>query len=172
MFLKFTLACATYFYKFYSSTKLFISNRATFLVITITKASSTNTMEMDIVTLVSVLGYAKDAGKLLIRGGKKRIKILHPNSSSGLSLTVQPHLWRAKKHFCLIEWAVNLCILQPVYSDAPDVAAVSSIPSASAQHQVSRRCVKGHTPELCMPQLGKSIAFTKKEPLLHKVTTH
>lgn len=55
----------------------------------------------------------------------------------------------------------HLCILQPVYSDAPDVAAVSSISSASAQYQVSRRCVKGHTPELCVPQLGKSIAVYK-----------
>lgn len=55
----------------------------------------------------------------------------------------------------------HLCILQPFNSDASDVAAVSSISSASEQYQVSRRCVKGHTPEHCEPQLGKSIALYK-----------
>lgn len=69
--------------------------------------------------------------------------------------------------------SAHLHVLQPAYSDAPDVAAASAFSSASTRYRVTRRHVKGHTLELHMPQLGKSIALSKKaEPLLHKVTEH
>lgn len=58
-----------------------------------TIAASTNIMEMDIVILESDFSYTKEIGKLLIKWGKKGfIKFLHPDSSSGLTLTVPSHL--------------------------------------------------------------------------------
>jgi len=56
-----------------------------------------------------------------------------------------------------------LRILQAALSDAPDVAAASAFSSASTRHQVTRQCVKGHTLELHMLRLGKSITLFKKQ---------
>lgn len=116
---------------------------------------------MDTVILVSDFSYTKDVGKLLIKGERKKFIRFYSWTLPLVCTSKSSHTCEQQRNILFHRMRSHLCILQPVHSDAPDVAAVSPISSASAQYQVSRRCVKGHAPELCVPQLGKSIALYK-----------
>lgn len=136
------------------------------IMIIINNNKSLDRMEVDIAILVSDFSYSRGLNILatfLLQKKKKDLlrkchKILH-SAPSGLNLTVQPHL--AKKKL-VSQDECSPRHPQP-HSDTPDVAATSAFSIASTQYQVTRRGVKGHTLELHMSQLGKSISLSEKQ---------